>query len=70
MKGKKIYRYHEYGRVREEISMKPYLKGSTDYAKTIKLPFRVGDLDLPERRYTRSREKEKDAQTRPCDKAK
>ena len=30
----------------------------TDYAKTLQLRFRVGDLDLPERRrYTSSREK-------------
>ena len=44
-----------------------------DYAKTLKLSFRVGDLDLPERtkRYTSSRkEGEEDVQTCPCGKAK
>ena len=29
--------------------MKTYLHGSMDYVKTLKLRFRVGDLDLPER---------------------
>ena len=35
-----------------------------DYAKTLKLRFRVGNLDLPEKRmgYTSSREEEEDAQ--------
>ena len=43
-----------------------------DFAKTQKLRFRVGDLDLPERRkrYTSSREEEEiDAQMCPCGKA-
>ena len=39
-----------YGRLREEIGLKTYLHGPMDYAKTLKLRFRVGDLDLPERR--------------------
>ena len=39
-----------YGELREEIGMKTYLHGPMDYAKTLKLRFRVGDLDLPERR--------------------
>ena len=39
-----------YGGLREEIGMKTYLHGPMDYAKTLKLRFRVGDLDLPERR--------------------
>ena len=39
-----------YGGLREEIGMKTYLHGPVDYAKTVKLWFRVGDLDLPERR--------------------
>ena len=42
------------------------------YAKTLKLRFRVGGLDLPERRkrYTRSRgEEEQDAQMCLCGKA-
>ena len=30
--------------------MKTYLHGPMDYAKTLKLRDRVGDLDLPERR--------------------
>ena len=30
--------------------MKTCLHGPMDYAKTLKLRFRVGDLDLPERR--------------------
>ena len=42
--------------------MKTYLHGSMDYAKKLKLRFRVGDLDLSERRkiyeYTSSREEE------------
>ena len=39
-----------YGRLREEIGMKTYLHGPMDYAKTLKLRFRLGDPDLPERR--------------------
>ena len=37
-----------------------YLHGPTDYAKKLKLKFRVRDLDLPQRRktYTSSREEE------------
>ena len=47
--------------------MKTYLHDPTDFAKTLKLRFRVGDLDLPEKRkkYTSncsSREEEVDAQ--------
>ena len=40
--------------------MKTYLRGPMDYAKKLKLRFRVGDLDLPEKRkrYTSSREEE------------
>ena len=52
--------------------MKTYLQGPMDFAKTLKLRFRVGDLDLPERRKrcTSSREKEEvDAQMCPCGKA-
>ena len=53
--------------------MKTYLHGPKDYyAKNLKLRFRIGDLDLPERRkrYTSSREeKEEDAQTCLCGKA-
>ena len=54
--------------------MKACLHGPLDYAKTLKLRFRVGSLDLPERRnkYTinNSREEEEeDAQMCPCGKA-
>ena len=40
--------------------MKTYLHGPIDYVKNVKLRFRVGDLDVPERRkrYTSSREEE------------
>ena len=60
-----------YWGLREEIRMKTYLHGPMDYAKTLKLRFRVGDLDLPERRkrYASSREKEELAQVHPCGKA-
>ena len=46
--------------MREDIGMKTYLHGQMDYAKKLKLRFRVGDLDLPERRkrYISSLEKE------------
>ena len=43
-----------------------------DFAKTLKLRFRVGDLDQPERRnrYSSSREEEEiDAQICPCGKS-
>ena len=45
--------------------------GPVDYAKTLKLRLRVGDLDLPERRkrYASSREEEEDAQMCPSGKA-
>ena len=44
--------------------METYLHGPMDYAITLKLRFRVGDLDLLERRksYTSSRVEEGDAQ--------
>ena len=61
-----------YGGLREEKGMKTYLHGPMDYAKTLKLRFRVGDLDLPERRKrcTSSRgEEEEDEQMCPCGKA-
>ena len=49
-----------YGGLREDIGMKAYLHGPMDYAKKLKVQFRVGDLDLPERRkrYASSREEE------------
>ena len=39
-----------YGGLRKGIEMKTYLHGPMDVAKIVKLRFRVGDLDLPERR--------------------
>ena len=61
-----------YGRLRQETGTKTYLHGPMDCVKPPKLRFRVGDLDLPERRkrYTSSREEEEeDAQMCPCGKA-
>ena len=51
--------------------MKTYLHGSMDYAKTLKLRFRVEDLDLPEKRkrYASSREEEQITQMYSCGKA-
>ena len=48
----KIYRG-----LKEGIGMKAYLRGPLDAPKNLKLRFRVGDLDLPERRqrYTTKR---------------
>ena len=50
--------------------MKTYLHGPMDSTKKLKLPFRVGDLDLPKRRkrYTSSREEQEDVATNmyPC----
>ena len=61
------------GRLREEIGMRTHFHGPMDYAKTLKLRFRVGgDPDLPARRnmYTGSRGGEdEDAQMCPCGKA-
>ncbi|CAB1111443.1 unnamed protein product [Ectocarpus sp. CCAP 1310/34] len=61
-----------YGKLKEGIRMKSYLDGPMDDAKKLKLQFRVGDLDLPERRkrYScRRREEEEDRQTCPCGKS-
>ncbi|CAB1096278.1 unnamed protein product [Ectocarpus sp. CCAP 1310/34] len=61
-----------YGKLKEGIGMKSYLEGPMDYAKKLKLQFRVGDLDLPERRKrysSRRREEEEDRQTCPCGKS-
>ena len=52
--------------------MNTYLYGSMDDAKTLKLQFRIGDLDLPEKRkrYISSlEEEEEDTQRCPCGKA-
>ena len=61
-----------YGGLREGIGMKTYLHGPMDAAKNLKLRFRVGDLDLPERRkrYGSSRgEQDEDTQKCRCGKA-
>ena len=52
--------YTRYGRLTEGIRIDTYLHSPIDFAKALKLRFRVGDLDLPERRkmYTCSREEE------------
>ena len=58
--------------LREGIRMKTYWHGPMDFAKTLKLRFCLGDLDLPERRkrYTSSREDEEiDAPMCPYGKA-
>ena len=39
-----------FGVLKEDIGMETYLHGPMDNAKKLKLRFRVGDLDLPERR--------------------
>ena len=39
-----------YGGLRAQIGMETYMPCQMDFAKTLKLRFRVGDLDLPERR--------------------
>ena len=38
------------GGLKEGVGMKAYLHGPMDAAKNLKLGFRVGDVDLPERR--------------------
>ena len=56
-----------HGGLREDIRMKTYLHGPMDYAKKLKLPFRVGDLDLPERRKRCiSSQEEEDVATNMC----
>ena len=58
-----------YGGLRDGIGMRAYLHGPMDFTTTLKLRFRVGGLDLPERRksYTSSpeEEEERDEQMRP-----
>ena len=48
--------------------MKMYLHGPMDCAKKVQLRFRVGDLDLPERRkrYTSSLEEDVVTSMSPC----
>ena len=57
-----------YGGLRGNIGMKTYLYGPMDYAKKLKLRFRVGGLHLPERRkrYTSIREEDVATNTCPC----
>ena len=51
--------------------MRAYLHGPMDHAKSLKVKFRAGDLDLPERKkgYTSRKEEGKYAQMCPCGKA-
>ena len=60
-----------YGGLRGEVGMELYLHGPMDYVKTLKLRFRVGDLDLPEGRNSSTSilEEEEDVQMCLCDKA-
>ena len=53
-----------YRGLRKDTGSKTYLHGPMDHATTLKLPFRVGDLDLPERRkrYASNREEEEYSQ--------
>ena len=46
--------------------MKTCLHGPMDYAKKLKLRFRVGDLDLPERRNMYPSRREEDVVTHMC----
>ena len=59
--------FEMYGRLGEDIGIETCLHGPMDFAKKLKLRFRAGDLDLPERgrRYTSSREEE-DVATNMC----
>ena len=56
-----------YAGLREEIKMKTYLRGPMDHAKTLKLRFRVGDLDLPERRKRRASSRGKEEEITQID---
>ena len=61
-----------YRGLREEIYMKTYLHGATGFAKTLKLRFGVGDLDLKTRRSRAISGREEEAvdpQMLPCGKA-
>ena len=57
-----------YGGVRENIGMETYLHGPMDFAKTLKLQFRAGNLDLLERKkeYTSNQEEEEGTRECPC----
>ena len=47
---KSEHRLEMYGEIKEDVGMKTHLNGPVDYAKKPKLQFRVGNLDLPDRR--------------------
>ena len=47
---KEVEQLYIFGRLREEIGTKTCMHGPMDYAKMLKLRFRVGDLDVPGRR--------------------
>ena len=53
------------------MGIKTFLHGPMEYAKTLELRFRIGNLDLPKRskRYANSREEKEDAKMSPCGKA-
>ena len=55
-----------YGGLREGIGMKTYLHGPMDYAKKLKLRFRVGYLVLSERRKRYISSREEDVATNMC----
>ena len=54
-----------YEGLREDIG-KTYLHGPMDYAKGLKMRFRVWDLDLPERRKRRNSSREEDVGAHMC----
>ena len=54
------------GGLSENIGMETHLHGPMDYAKKLKLRFRVGDLDLPERRCDIPVVEEEDMDERMC----
>ena len=49
-RGRTLKRYQVYGRLMEVLGVKSYFRGPMDYAKTLKLHYRAGDLGLPEKR--------------------
>ena len=57
-----------YGGSRDDIGMKTCLHGPMDYARKLKLRFRLRDLNLPERErdIPVSREEDMDAHMCPC----
>ena len=55
-----------YGGFKEYIEMKTCLHVPMDYAKKLKLRFRVGNLDLPERRKRFISSREEDVATNMC----